>query len=102
MPSHFFRGKFLSRLSSLLSTLYSLMSLSTPASLRSLARNRSRSEYPQCSNRSPSAMILIPKTVGDLKIGMRVYVLGLPNRDGTVTALRIHIYYPKKTATTGT
>jgi hypothetical protein len=49
---------------------------------------------------------LTPKTVHDLKMGMRVYVTGLPNADGTVTAIRIHLYYPqpskaKKAKSTG-
>jgi hypothetical protein len=49
---------------------------------------------------------LTPKTVHDLKMGMRVYVTGVPNSDGTVTALKIHLYYPqpskaKKATSTG-
>ncbi|GAC1396740.1 MAG: hypothetical protein NVSMB65_15900 [Chloroflexota bacterium] len=35
------------------------------------------------------------KAFGDLKMAMRVYVLGVPNPDGTVTALRVHLYYPR-------
>jgi hypothetical protein len=49
---------------------------------------------------------LTPKSVHDLKMGMRVYVTGVPNSDGTVTALKIHLYYPqpskaKKAKSTG-
>lgn len=35
-----------------------------------------------------------------LKSGLRVYVLGTANSDGSVTALRIHIYYPRTSHTT--
>jgi hypothetical protein len=43
-------------------------------------------------------------TYGALKIGMRVYVLGLPGKSGIITALKIHIYdtKPSKKASSAT
>ena len=34
------------------------------------------------------------KSFSDLRMAMRVYVLGLPASSGVVTALKVHIYYP--------
>jgi hypothetical protein len=42
------------------------------------------------------------KTFRDLTMGMRVYVLGLPGKTGAVTALRIHLFFPRPPKAKGT
>lgn len=41
------------------------------------------------------------RSARDLKMDMRVYVLGTANKDGSIAALKIHLYYSKAKKTAG-